>query len=80
MQLIPATAERFGVHDGWDPEQNMRGGMKYLRWLLGHFKGDLRLALAAYNTGEGAVMRYGHVPPFTETQEYVDRIVNKLAP
>jgi hypothetical protein len=80
MQLIPATAERFGVHDVWDPEQNMRGGMKYLRWLLGHFKGDLRLALAAYNAGEGAVMRYGDVPPFTETQEYVDRIMNKLAP
>ncbi len=80
MQLIPETAERFGVRDVWDPEQNLRGGMAYLRWLLGHFKGDVRLALAAYNAGEGAVMRYGDIPPFAETQGYVDRIMSKLAP
>ncbi len=80
MQLIPATAERFGVRDVWDPEQNLRGGMAYLRWLLGEFKGDVRLALAAYNAGEGAVTRHGGVPPFPETRDYVTRIMDKLAP
>ncbi len=80
MQLIPATAARFGVRDVWDPEQNLRGGMAYLRWLLGYFKGDLRLALAGYNAGEGAVDRHGGVPPFAETQSYVARIIGKLAP
>jgi len=80
MQLIPATAARFGVRDVWDPEQNLRGGMAYLRWLLGYFKGDLRLALAGYNAGEGAVDRHGGVPPFAETQAYVARIMGKLAP
>jgi soluble lytic murein transglycosylase-like protein len=80
MQLIPATAARFGVRDVWDPEQNLRGGMAYLRWLLGYFKGDLRLALAGYNAGEGAVDRHGGVPPFAETQSYVARIMRKLAP
>ena len=76
----PATAARFGVRDVWDPEQNLRGGMAYLRWLLGYFKGDLRLALAGYNAGEGAVDRHGGVPPFAETQSYVARIMGKLAP
>ncbi|HYN79405.1 MAG TPA: transglycosylase SLT domain-containing protein [Lamprocystis sp. (in: g-proteobacteria)] len=80
MQLIPATAERFGVRNVWDPEQNLRGGMAYLRWLLGYFKGDLRLALAGYNAGEGAVDRHGGVPPFPETQAYVSRIMGKIAP
>jgi soluble lytic murein transglycosylase-like protein len=80
MQLIPATAARFGVRDVWDPEQNLRGGMAYLRWLLGYFKGDLRLALAGYNAGEGAVDRHGGVPPFAETQSYVARIMGKLKP
>jgi soluble lytic murein transglycosylase-like protein len=80
MQLIPATAARFGVRNVWDPEQNLRGGMAYLRWLLGYFKGDLRLALAGYNAGEGAVDRHGGVPPFPETQAYVSRILGKLTP
>lgn len=80
MQLIPATAERFGVHDVWDPEQNLRGGMAYLRWLLGEFKGDVRLALAGYNAGEGAVREHGGIPPYRETQDYVTRIMNKIAP
>ncbi len=80
MQLIPATAERFGVRDVWDPEQNMRGGMAYLRWLLGEFRGDVRLALAAYNAGEGAVQKHGGIPPYPETQQYVQRILAKLAP
>jgi hypothetical protein len=79
MQLIPATATRFGVRDVWDPEQNLRGGMAYLRWLLGEFKGDVRLALAGYNAGEGAVREHGGIPPFRETQDYVVRIMGKIA-
>jgi len=78
MQLIPATAERFGVANVWDPEQNVRGGMAYLKWLMGYFDGDLELVLAAYNSGEGAVQRYGGVPPFTETRGYVARILARL--
>ncbi len=78
MQLIPATAERFGVQNVWDPEQNLRGGMSYLRWLMGHFEGDLELVLAAYNAGEGAVARHGGIPPYAETQRYVKRIIGRL--
>ena len=74
MQLIPETAERFGVRDPYDPVQNLRGGMAYLRWLLAYFQGDVRLTLAGYNAGEGAVVRYGDVPPYAETRAYVDRI------
>ncbi len=74
MQLIPGTAERFGVRDPYDPVQNLRGGMAYLRWLLAYFQGDVRLTLAGYNAGEGAVVRYGDVPPYAETRAYVDRI------
>lgn len=74
MQLIPATAERFGVQNPYDPVQNLRGGMAYLRWLLAYFGGDLRLTLAGYNAGEGAVVRHGGVPPYAETRAYVDRI------
>ncbi len=72
MQLMPATARRFGVHDRFDPEQNLRGGAAYLTWLLTHFEQDLDLALAAYNAGEGAVHRHGNrIPPYAETQAYV---------
>lgn len=78
MQLIPATAERFGVGNVWDPEQNIRGGMSYLRWLMRYFDGDVRLVLAAYNAGEGAVNRYGGIPPYSETQGYVARILRRL--
>jgi hypothetical protein len=78
MQLIPATARRFGVSDPWDPHQNLRGGMAYLRWLLDHFDGNLRLALAGYNAGEEAVRRHGGVPPYSETQNYVKRIARVL--
>jgi soluble lytic murein transglycosylase-like protein len=78
MQLIPATAKRFGVADPYDPHQNVRGGMAYLRWLLDHFNGDLKLALAGYNAGEGAVKRHGGVPPYTETQNYVRRVASVL--
>ncbi len=78
MQLIPATADRFGVKDVWDPEQNLNGGMAYLRWLLDHFDGDVKLALAGYNAGEGAVEKHGGVPPYQETQSYVARILRRL--
>lgn len=72
MQLMPDTARRFGVDDRRDPEQNLRGGARYLAWLLDHFDHDLELALAAYNAGEGSVRRHGNrVPPFAETQAYV---------
>lgn len=75
MQLMPETAERFGVRDIMDPEQNVRGGLAYLRWLLELYEGDVMLAAAAYNAGEGAVERYGGVPPYAETQAYVGRIL-----
>lgn len=75
MQLIPATAARFSVRDPMDPEQNMRGGLAYLRWLLAAFDGDVIRVAAAYNAGEGAVLRHGGVPPFPETREYVRRVV-----
>ena len=74
MQLMPATAARFGVEDVSDPVQNLRGGMAYLRWLLIRFKGDLRLELAGYNAGEGAVKRFDGIPPYPETRQYVERI------
>ena len=77
MQLIPATAARFGVSNPWDAEQNLRGGMAYLSWLLGHFRGDVRLALAGYNAGEGAVMRHGGLPPYAETRNYVAGIISR---
>ena len=77
MQLIPATARRFGVQDPWDAEQNLRGGMAYLSWLLGQFRGDVRLALAGYNAGEGAVARHGGLPPYPETRNYVAGIISR---
>lgn len=80
MQLIPETAARFGVDDVWDPEQNLRGGMAYLRWLLKHFDGDVQLALAAYNAGENAVQRHQGIPPYPETQNYVRQVTGNLVP
>lgn len=75
MQLMPFTASRFGVTNIWDPKQNIEGGARYMRFLLDLFSGDVRLALAGYNAGEGAVMKYGYeVPPYSETREYVRRI------
>ncbi len=74
MQLIPATATRFNVDDTRDARQNVAGGLAYLRWLLAYFEGDVRLVAAAYNAGEGAVERYGGVPPYPETRAYVARI------
>ncbi len=75
MQLIPGTAQRFGVRNVFDPVQNIRGGMAYLRWLMATFQGDVTLVAAAYNAGEGAVERYLGVPPFAETRMYVYKIV-----
>lgn len=75
MQLIPETAERFRVKNALDPEQNLRGGLAYLRWLLAYFQGDVALALAGYNAGEGAVDKHLGIPPFEETRAYVRRIL-----
>src|SRR6185436_13568451 len=80
MQLMPGTASRFGVANIWDPKQNIEGGARYMRFLLDTFAGDVRLALAGYNAGEGAVMKYGYqVPPYSETREYVRRIGNRYS-
>jgi soluble lytic murein transglycosylase-like protein len=74
MQLIPATARRFGVSDAFDARQNIEGGVRYLRYLQDLFPSDLRLSLAAYNAGEGAVARFGGVPPYRETIDYVEKV------
>lgn len=76
MQLMPATARRFGARDAdlFDPRVNLEAGSRYLSWLLEHFGGDLTRALAAYNAGEGAVARYGGVPPYRETRHYLRRV------
>lgn len=74
MQLMPATARRFGVSNAFDPAQNIRGGVQYLAWLLKRFNGNLTLAAAGYNAGEGAVDKYKGVPPYGETQRYVQRV------
>ena len=75
MQLIPETQERFGVQKPFDAEQNIKGGLAYLKWLHRRFDGDPMLIAAAYNAGEGAVEKYGDVPPFPETQQYVRRVL-----
>ncbi|MGH8031668.1 MAG: lytic transglycosylase domain-containing protein [Luteimonas sp.] len=74
MQLMPATARRFGVGDPFDAVQNIEGGVRYLAWLLKRFNGDLTLAAAGYNAGEGAVDKYKGVPPYSETRRYVERV------
>ncbi len=75
MQLIPATAERFNVKNAFNASQNIKGGVKYLRWLLSYYRGDVTLAVAAYNAGEGAVDRYKGVPPYRETRAYVKKVL-----
>jgi soluble lytic murein transglycosylase-like protein len=71
MQLMPATAKRFGCHDPSDPADNINAGTKYLSWLLKRFAGNVELALAGYNAGEGSVDKYDGIPPYNETQNYV---------
>jgi soluble lytic murein transglycosylase-like protein len=76
MQLEPATAAALGVANAYDPAQNVWGGTRYIKGLLDRFHGDLRLALAAYNAGAGAVEKYGGVPPYAETQAYVESVLD----
>ena len=78
MQLMPKTAARFGVTDPFDSWQSLEGGCAYLRWLLDRFDGSLSLALAGYNAGEHAVERYGGIPPFEETRDYVRKVLALL--
>jgi soluble lytic murein transglycosylase-like protein len=79
MQLMPGTAAGLGVTDAYDPAQNVAGGTKYIKGLLDHFNGDVRLAVAAYNAGPGAVEKYGGVPPYAETQNYVQNVLSSYA-
>jgi soluble lytic murein transglycosylase-like protein len=76
MQLIPETAQRFGVENPFNPKQNIEGGVSYLKHLLNRYGGDLSLSLAAYNAGEAAVKRYGGIPSFAETHDYVQKVTN----
>jgi hypothetical protein len=76
MQLIPETADRFNVRNVYNVDENVRGGVTYLRWLLAYYRGNVALAAAAYNAGEGAVDRWGGIPPYAETREYVKRVLS----
>jgi len=78
MQLMPATAQRFGVYNSFDPIENIYAGTRYLRWLLEKFDGNADLAVAAYNAGEGNVWKYNGVPPFRETVTYINRIARNI--
>ena len=78
MQLMPSTAERFGVRNSFDAKANIDGGVQYLRWLLDTFSGNADLAVAAYNAGEGNVWKYNGVPPFRETMTYIKRVAQTL--
>lgn len=76
MQLIPDTADRFNIANAYDAAQNIKGGIRYLRWLLSYYQGNVALAAAAYNSGERTVDRYKGVPPYPETKNYVKRVLN----
>lgn len=80
MQLMPDTAQRYQVHDPFNPRANIDGGIRYLKDLFQQFPGDLRRALAAYNAGEGAVQRFGDIPPYPETRQYVERVLSLYHP
>ena len=81
MQLMPQTAQRFGVRNAFDPLENLRGGALYLKWLLDYFNGDLKLALAGYNAGENEVVRAGYkIPPIKETRDYVPKVLAQMGP
>lgn len=79
LQLMPQTAERFGVGDAFDASQNVEGGARYLRWLLERYEGRTELALAGYNAGEAAVDRYQGIPPYPETRAYVARVLESVS-
>jgi len=78
MQLIPSTAKRFGVSDAFDPQDNIKGGVRYLKFLLDYYQGDYPKAIAAYNAGEKAVDKYKGIPPFAETRNYVSQVSKNL--
>ena len=75
MQLMPATAKRFGISNSYSPMENVMGGVRYLRWLFDHFNGNIHYVLAGYNAGEGAVAKYRGIPPYSETKEYIRRVL-----
>lgn len=77
MQLIPSTAARFNVRNAFDASQNVKGGVRYLRWLLDRYHDDIELVAAAYNAGEGAVDKYNGIPPYQETQNYVTKVIHR---